>query len=225
MVEFSFGQTGEQQFDSTIFFGIEGTDDDRFDLSQLTAADVAELNELLFDGDSTPLFQSRSVFNLDSASDFDGVAGGASGTLVSQPIGNALDIGGNSLAGVVSTASFTREFLTANPEFQNVQLLFNDANINIFENSSTPEGLVDLNVAAADFEGIARIGDPQTITVELPEFQVPERVEITQPVTVDIVETVVATEDPLFVQTVQDKFFFVVYFCLLYTSPSPRDRG
>jgi len=67
-------------------------------------------------------------------------------------------------------------------------------------------------VAVEDFTGLARIGTPPVLEVERTEFQIPQRVEITVNAEAEFFETIVVDEDPLFVQTVQEKFIVVVYF-------------
>ena len=199
---------GEQNHVTTIFWGIEGVEDNTFDLASLTQADVVRLTNLLFDG--SPQFESRSFYDIDPVGTFDGITDGVSDEVLSQPINNLFNNSGKSPDSAAATAAFRLDFLRDNPQFRNVQFLFNDANINIFQNAAT--NLEDLNVATADFEGLARIGEPPVLVVDRPEFQIPVRVEITPAIEAEFFETIVVDEQPLFVQTVSEKFIVVVYF-------------
>ena len=225
-VEFIFGEVGESNFDTAVFFGITEesflnaglnfanlpeifedslTADDRVDT---VGADT--LRSLLFDaGDQN--FQSRSFF-------FDPSVGGVTETVTSQPFGVATLSAGMSEPGNPE-ASFTREFLTDNPEFRNVMFVFNDPGINIFQNASvdtngdgTPDGLEDLNVAVEDFVGLARVGTLPVFTVNSIVFDVQVRVEAAPEVEPEFVQTVLFQQETTFVQEAQEKFFVVVYF-------------
>ena len=89
--------------------------------------------------------------------------------------------------------------------------MFNDANINLFQNASSG-AIEDLNVATADLKGWhdspsqleSRSRDrSQDVGLKLRSIPQPE---------VQIFETSFGSEEPLFVQTVQEKFYIVVYF-------------
>jgi hypothetical protein len=197
---YTFGRDGEQDYTTTVFFGIELESyevagiEPNFEL--LDAADLpfvdarlTELTNLLEQG-----FESRSFYE-------DSNGGQAFIQNTSQPI-----VDGDS-------ASFTLEFLNNNPEFRSVAFVFNDAGINVFDNAAEPvDGLRDLNVVVEDFQGLANIGTPPVIFVDREEFQIADRIEFTPAVESSFFQSVVLAEDPLFTQTVYEKFFVVVYF-------------
>ena len=209
--EFTFGQPGEQGFTTTVFFGVSldsyissGLLPD-FDVLDFVVPETsASLTEVLFAG-GVEDFESRSVF-------FDSAGGQTSIVNQSQPINGANDLLPPSPANPIATASFTLDFLNTNPEFRNVAFVFNDAGINIFDNAVTADGVRDLNVAVEDFIGLANIGTSPVITVERPEFETPEQVEFISVAEPDFFQSTVVAEQPLFTQTVQEKFFVVVYF-------------
>ncbi|MEL7498550.1 MAG: hypothetical protein AAFN77_13135 [Planctomycetota bacterium] len=204
-LEFLAGTPFEQIFHTSVFWGIEGAEDDTFDLASLDSAQLTLLTDLLFDPMSTN-FESRSFYG----APFNGIADGIDDEVTSQPIGNAFDNGLKVNDSGRPTASFTRDFLRTNPEFRNVQVMFNDVGINIFENADS--NLTDLNVATADFAGLARIGASPVIVTERVEFQLPERVEITRAENVAFFETAIIEEQVPLVQQVNENFVVVVYF-------------
>ena len=208
-LEFLAGTPFEQIFHTTVFWGIAGPEDNTFDLPSLNPLELALLTDLLFDGGNN--FESRSFYGpADNAADFNGIADGIDDEVTSQPIGDLFDTGGKVNDSGIPTASFTLNFLRSNSEFRNVQVMFNDAGINIFENADT--GLVDLNVATADFQGLARIGATPVIVTERTEFTLPERVEISRPEEVFFFETTVIDEQLPLIQKVSESFVVVVYF-------------
>jgi hypothetical protein len=201
-LRFAFGDHFESNFDAAIFWGLVGISDNSFNFQSLTSNELAALEQLLFGG-GTPQYQSRSFYELFAAAT--GV------TLTSQPIGGLFDNSGTqSDIGFVPTASFTLDFLRNNAEFRNLIVLFNDSNINLFQHAAT--NLEDLNVATADFTGLARFNVPARIMVTRPEPEVFTRVEIVQLPEFDVVQQIVPMEDLLVAQNVQEKFFVVVYF-------------
>jgi hypothetical protein len=217
-VEYIFAQLTEQMFTTSVFWGIDlaaydGTtlvpDFAIFDSMDVTT--LGEFENLLFSAMVDAGFESKSFYA-------DPFAGGIASQVTSQEIGNTFDNSGTVNDSGVPTAAFTRSFLRDNPEFRNVMFVFNDAQINIFEGASdnnangVADDLVDLNVAVEDFQGLARIGQPPVVEVQRTEFQVPERVEITNTATTEFFDTVVTDESPLLVQTVRESFFVVVYF-------------
>ena len=210
-VRFRFADALESNFDATIFSGIEGNSDNTLDFSSLTPDRLEQLTSVIF-ADGEVGFESRSFY--DSQLN----VGGNSVTVTSQPIGSMFDTSGRVIdADATPTASFTLEFLRNNPEFRNVLFVFNDANINIFQNASSDveeggTGIDDLNVSTGDFEGLARFNAPNRIAIQRSEPDVPEAIEVVTATEIEPVETGLATEQPLFVQTVQQKFYVVVYF-------------
>ncbi|MFK7767220.1 MAG: hypothetical protein AB8B55_08355 [Mariniblastus sp.] len=211
-LQFNYGLPvfGELNHVSTIFWGLVGVEDNTFQLDRLTQADVDALRQLLYDGNDSPQFESRSFYDIDPLGTFDGVSDAFSDEVLSQPINGANNNSGRVPDDAAATAAFRLNFLRDNPQFRNVQFLFNDVNINIFQNAAT--SLEDLNIATDDFEGLARVGKPPVNVVDRPEFQVPERIEATTVAEAEFFETIVVDEQPLVVQTVQEKFVVVVYF-------------
>ena len=202
-LQYIFGRLTELIYTTDVFWGIDLDDypggfliPDFTILDSLSVDQLQQFNNLLFGAG----FESQSFYD-------NPFMGGISDTVTSLPINSA-----------VSPASFTLEFLRVNPEFRSILFVYNDAQINIFEGASDNNGngmeddLVDLNVAVEDFLGLARVGVPPVVEVERTEFQLPQRVEITVAAEAEFFETIVVDEDPLFVQTVREKFFVVVYF-------------
>ena len=179
-------------------------------LDSVSTADHTSLTNLLFDPSGNFGYQSRSVYTDPSAGGF------SEFTQQSQPIGGANDLGMRD-AGL---GSFRVDFLESNAVFSNVALVFNDANINIFENSSlrdvdgdgASDGLIDLNVAVEDFESLAQVGSPPVIEVQSVETNVSFTVVVSETTEPEFFQTVVTSTEPLFVQTVQEKVYVVVYF-------------
>ena len=222
MFLYTFGQTGEQNFTTSVFFGVELASYDRatFLAEDFPVVDfvvpstLADLNNILFEL-GVKDFESRSFYQ-------DALGGQASILNESQPIDGPNDLL-PMFPGVVfpASASFSFDFLNANPEFRSIAFVFNDAGINIFDNATGSadvngdglvDGLRDLNVAVEDLPGLANIGLPPVIEIERTEFQIADRVEITPIIETEFFQTAVVTDAPLFTQTVQDKFFVVVYF-------------
>ena len=207
-VTLRFGSLGEANFDFTVFWGIEGIANDGA-LPFLEFASLNDLEALLGTG-----FESRS-FYLDGTDDL--IAG------VDPSFGD-IDFEVRSLptdAVADPTAAFTLDFLRNNSQFRNLLMVFNDSNINIFEQANDVggtdldnpvENLVDLNVSAEEFTGLARIGEPPQIVVDLPEFIVPTRIEVAPSFEAESFQSEFVPEENSFVPTVRDKFFVVVYF-------------
>ena len=193
-LEFLVGTPFEEIYHTSVFWGIEGPEDNTFDLPTLNPTELDQLTTLLFDGGDN--FEFRTFFG----PPFDGVADGLVENVESQP--------------------FDVNFLRTNSEFRNVQVMFNDAQINLFENATANAGndLIDLNVATADFQGLANINIPPEVISERVEFQTPERVEISRPEEVVSTVTTIAEEQPLLVQNVYENFVVVVYFEDQYTA-------
>ena len=213
LLDFTYASAGEMNFETVVFWGLEGIADDSLKFDGLSQAQLNQLEALLYGGTG---FESRSFYGIgttDGKMPFTGTAIEMA-QILSQPIGNTFDNGGNSLDGGFPIASFTQLFLSSNPEFRNVQFIFNDAQINLFENAdaTTAGGLVDLNVATDDFQGLARVGRPRPPVAERPDVQIPERVEISTVTEPEFFQSVVVDQQPLFVQTVQENFVVVVYF-------------
>jgi hypothetical protein len=202
-LRFAFGDHFESNFDAAIFWGLVGISDNSFNFASLTSNELAALEQLLFGDGSRPQYQSRSFYELFAAAT--GV------TLTSQAIGGLFDNSGTqSDIGFVPTASFTLDFLRNNAEFRNLIMLFNDANINLFQHAAT--NLEDLNVATADFTGLARFNSPALVAISRPEPEVYTRVEVVTPLEFAFIQQTVRMQDQLLVQNVQEKFFVVVYF-------------
>jgi hypothetical protein len=227
--EYIFGEDAEQQFRTSVFFGIEL---ERFELSgfdttslaidflissqdadgggirELNPDTLAQLRTILFDtilrDGGASQFESRSFY-------IDPETGNTLFTQTSQPIGNDFDIGEGGI-NPIDTASFSFEFLNLNPQFRNIAFVFNDSNINLFENASDPDALRDLNVAAESFEGVAVIGRAGFVVAEREEIEVVEQIEPAIAVETQTFQSVLVAEEPLFVQTVQQTKFIVVYF-------------
>ena len=214
---YTFGHAGEQGFTTTVFYGV---DLDRYSsvaltpdfatLDSIDATDQRALTNLLFDTSGDFGYQSRSLYTDPSAGGFSNF------TQESQPIGGTNDLGMRD----VEFGSFRFDFLESNAAFSNVVFVFNDANINIFENSSlrdvdgngAPDSLTDFNVAVEDFQTLARVGAAPVIEVESAEVDVSQTVAVSQTTEPEFFQTVVTSTEPLFVQTVQEKVFVVVYF-------------
>ena len=204
-LQFIFGDQFESNFDTTIFWGIEGKNDNSFDFGSLNPTQRAALETLLFGTGSGSGFESRSFYSTVTM-------GATSETLTSQPIGSTFDNSGtNSDAPAIPTASFTLDFLRNNAEFRNVVFVFNDANINMFQNASTG-AIEDLNVATADFEGLARFNEPSRIAITKQEIETVSQIEVIPQTEFAVIGTTYRNEVPLFVQTVQQKYFIVLYF-------------
>ena len=215
-LQFIFADAFESNFDTSIFWGIQGTNDNTFDFESLTPTQLAALESLLFGNDTTEGFESRSFY------DFQVNQGNTSVSLTSQRIGSTFD-NSNSVsdARFIPEASFTLDFLRNNAEFRNIVFVFNDANINMFQNASATEvaadgstvsALEDLNVATADFEGLARFNEPARIVISRPDADSYTTVETSQVFEEQLIQSTFLAEQPLFVQTVQQKFFVVIYF-------------
>ena len=208
----SFGNTSgafaESQFDLSVFFGVSTDQYDRVSLdvaetnlfTSLTASQQAEWLTLLSPtlGDNPVGPQSLSFFQgLSTTENFEGT---------SQPDA-AFTMGD-----VNGTESFSSVFLNQNPEFRNVFFVFNDANINIFENADGSGNLVDLNVSVEDFEGSARIGQPAQVQIAPTAIEIPDRIEVRQINESAIVQDVAFTAAEISTSQIEDKFFQVVYF-------------
>ena len=204
-LQFIFGDAQESNFDTSIFWGIMGEDDNTFTFDSLNPTQLSNLEDLLFGAGGAEGFESRSFYGTVNL-------GNTSETLQSQPVGNPFDNSGTiSDVQYVPSASFTLDFLRNNAEFRNIVFVFNDANINLFQNASSGS-IEDLNVATADFEGLARFTEPARITITRQDSDVPTQIEVIPQPEVQIFETSFRTEEPLFVQAVQEKFYIVVYF-------------
>ena len=224
--EFIFGENPEQEFTTTVFFGVEleqfdfgsfsggeslfaissnegpGNTTGGTPLFALTPDVVEDLTQILFEGDN-PQFESRSIFeSLDA---------GVLTTQTSQAIGTTIDIGEMNTPAIPG-ASFSFDFLNLNPEFRNVAFVFNDSNINLFENASDPDNLRDLNVAVESFEGVAVIGRSGVVADQVEEIDVPEPIEFVAAIETEPFQSTLAIEQPLLVQNVQQTTFIVVYF-------------
>jgi hypothetical protein len=215
-LQFIFADAFESNFDTSIFWGIQGTNDNTFDFESLTPTQLAALESLLFGNDQTDGFESRSFY------DFQVDQGNTSVSLTSQRIGSTFD-NSNSVsdAQFIPEASFTLDFLRNNAEFRNIVFVFNDENINMFQSASVTEiaadgssvsAIEDLNVATADFEGLARFNEPARIVISRPDADAYTTVETAQEFEEQLIQSTFLTEQPLFVQTVQQKFFVVIYF-------------
>ncbi len=204
-LQFIFGDAQESNFDASIFWGIVGQDDNSLTFPSLDPAQLSVLEGVLFGAGVSDGFESRSFYSTVNL-------GNTSETVQSQPIGNPFDNSGTiSDVQFVPSASFTLDFLRTNPEFRSVVFVFNDANINLFQNASSG-AIEDLNVATADFEGLARFTEPARITITRQEQDVPTQFEIVPQPVVQIFETSFRTEESLFVQPVPEKFYIVVFF-------------
>ena len=204
-LELIFGNQFESNFDAGIFWGIEGKDDNTFDFGSLNPSQLAALDALLFGNSIDAGFESRSFYPTVTL-------GATIETLVSEPIGNLFDNSATvSDAQAIPTASFTLDFLRNNAEFRNIVFVFNDANINLFQSASTGQ-IEDLNVATADFEGLARFNEPSRIAITRPVTEAVSQIEVIPQTESEVLQTSFRMEDPLFVQAVQQKFFIVVYF-------------
>ena len=208
-VTLRFGSFGEANFDFTVFWGIEGIANSGA-LPFLEFASLSDLEALLGTG-----FESRS-FYLDGTDEL--IVPGV------DPSFGDIDFEVRSLPDDVANdpdATFTLDFLRNNSQFRNLLMVFNDSNINIFEQANdvggingenSVENLVDLNVSAEEFIGLARIGEPPQIVVDLPEFIVPTRIDVAPSFEAESFQSEFVPEENSFVPTVRDKFFVVVYF-------------
>ena len=204
-LQFIFGDAQESNFDASIFWGIVGQDDNSLTFASLDPTQLSALESVLFGAGVAEGFESRSFYSTVNL-------GNTSETVQSQPIGNPFDNSGTiSDVQFVPSSSFTLDFLRNNPEFRSVVFVFNDANINLFQNASSG-AIEDLNVATADFEGLARFAEPARITITRQEQDVPTQFEVVPQPVVQIFETSFRTEEPLFVQPVPEKFYIVVFF-------------
>ena len=106
---------------------------------------------------------------------------------------------------------FSNVFQDLFPEFANIAMVFNDAQINVFENASSD--LIDLNVAAQDFRGTNLDALP-VLPVVAPPPEVPVfNVSVTPPSAIDPINDVeVITEEAPIQTGRQPESFYLVRF-------------
>ena len=225
-VLFTFGAFDESVYSASVFWGLTLLD---VEGSPLVAIDASDMTNFLLDP-STGTTNSATLQQLydlleqgfESNSGYMALGNGDQQVMVlSDPIDDLLGSNFDTFQDLietipdtaVATASFDTEFLAVNSEFRNILFVFNSQQLNLFQNATVATGQIeDLNFAAETFEGIARIGQPPSITIDRPEFQLPTRVELTPPVEFETVQTVFVPDEATFVPVVRDKFFVVVYF-------------
>jgi hypothetical protein len=140
----------ESDFDVRLIWGIKevfvpGLSKVDLRFSSLRAGDINVLNSLIKIGSQFSTFNGRYLENGNLIPEFQQI-------LESRTKDNPLRLFSN---------EFSDEFLTANPKFTNVMLLFNDPGINLF--SQADSSLVDHNVSVRSFEGLAGAQAPLVV--------------------------------------------------------------